>query len=331
MPERPPTRAVYTALIGGYERLQEQPIARTTDIPFICLTDDPALTSETWQVRVVQPLLERDASRSSRYPKILGEPLVPEYHETLWIDNLVLLRADPVVVLDQLLDDADVAVMHHSHRESVMAEFDEVARKGLDEPARIYEQLIHYAETKPHILDQRPYWGGFIARRWTPGVHAAMRTWMDHVLRYSRRDQLSFRYALDGLPRVRALDIDNFDSDWHTWTTDHASVGRMGRMRSNAFQTSIRAPLAVVAEREREVAALRAQLDSEKEHRDRAAAKVVELRSRTTRLRARVAGLRQKLARERERSARLQAQVDRGPARRAAGAVRTMLTRRVTR
>jgi hypothetical protein len=327
MNERPPTRAVYTALIGGYERLQEQPIAKTTDIPFICLTDDPALTSETWQVHVVQAAFLRDASRSSRYPKILGEPLVPEYDETLWIDNLILLNEEPDVLLDQLLDGADIAVMHHSYRESVMAEFDEVARKGLDEPARVYEQLIHYAETKPHILDQRPYWGGFIARRWTPDVRTAMRTWMDHVLRYSRRDQLSFRYALDGLPRVRALDIDNFGSDWHTWISDHASVGRKGAMRSNAFQTSIRAPLAVVAERERDVASLRTQLDIEKERRDKAAGDVVELRSRIARLRARVAVLREKLAAERDRSADLQAQVDRSPARRTVDAVRRMLTR----
>ena len=49
----------YTALIGSYERLQEQPEAKNTDIPFICLTDDPSLTSETWEVRLIEPAFER--------------------------------------------------------------------------------------------------------------------------------------------------------------------------------------------------------------------------------------------------------------------------------
>lgn len=52
----PPRRAVYTALLGRYEELNEQPTALNTDIPFICFTDDPNLVSETWQIHLVDPL-----------------------------------------------------------------------------------------------------------------------------------------------------------------------------------------------------------------------------------------------------------------------------------
>jgi hypothetical protein len=323
MTERAPIRAVYTALIGGYERLQEQPVAKTTEVPFICFTDDPALTSKTWDVRLVEPALALDPARSSRFPKILGEPLVPGYDETLWIDSGIQLLEDPDVVLDRLLADADVAVLHHSYRDSVVAEFDEVVRKGLDEPTRVYEQLIHYAETKPHVLDLRPFWGGLIARRWTPEVRAAMRIWMDHVLRYSRRDQLSFRYALDGVPRVRALDLDNFGSDWHTWITDPATSGRDVTMRSNAYKTSIRAPLAIVAGLQGDVAALREQLEIEARRAGAAAEEAAALRKRVRRLRGRVAGLREKLATERSRTKRLRAELADLRARR--GVVRRLL------
>lgn len=323
MTELPPSRAVYTALIGGYERLQEQPAARGSSIPFICLTDDPDLTSETWDVRLVEPALVRDPVRSARFAKILGDPVVAEYDETLWIDNKILLTADPGTVLDDLLGDADLAVIQHSYRSSLTAEFDEVARVGLDEPARIYEQLIHYAETKPHVLDQTPYWSAVLARRRTPQVDSAMRAWMNHVLRYSRRDQLSLPYVLDGLGRVRVLELDNYGSQWHSWNTDHAGLQLNGASRSNAYRTSIRAPLANVASLSDEVAALRSELAAEQERSRAALAEVArlrdrvsELRDRLKRLRTRVRRLREKLAVERERSAMG-----------AAGQVRRLLTR----
>ncbi|RNL62576.1 DUF616 domain-containing protein [Nocardioides marmoriginsengisoli] len=329
MTDHPPKRAVYTALIGSYERLLEQPAAITSDVPFICLTDDPDLTSNTWQVRLIEPAFLRDASRSSRFLKIMGggHPL-DEYDETLWIDNRIVLSEDPAVILDEVLADADLAVIHHSYRETVVAEFDEVTRAGLDDPARIYEQLIHYAESKQHVLDLRPYWGAFIARRWTPSIRDAMQTWLNHVLRYSRRDQLSMRYALDGVPRVLALDLDNYKSSWHTWISDQDVIARDYSMRNNSFRTSIRAPLAATTTLNAEIASLRAELDAEQERSRKALERVAHLRARVERLLKRVDRLTRKLAVERDRSARLRAQVDRRPGKRAADAVRRALTRR---
>jgi hypothetical protein len=329
MPQHPPERAVYTALIGGYERLQEQPVAEASDLPFICFTDDPTLTSTTWEVRLVEPAFARDATRSSRFAKIMGHQLLPEYDETLWIDNRIVLSEAPEKILDDLLGDADLAVIHHSYRDTVMAEFDEVARAGLDEPARVYEQLIHYAETRPHVLDVKPYWGAFIARRWTPEVREAMQTWLHHVLRYSRRDQLSMRFALDGVPRVRALDLDNFRSPWHTWITDNEVIERDHSMRVNAFRTSIRAPLATLTAAQAEAAALRAELAVQQERTRVAEEKVVDLRTRVVQLRDRVGRLRKRVERldrrltaERSSSAGLRAQLARSPRRRLVGAVR---------
>jgi len=60
---------VYTALIGNYEKLNEQPVARQSGIPFICLTDDPKLSSETWRIVQVSPLFRADPVRSQRLLK----------------------------------------------------------------------------------------------------------------------------------------------------------------------------------------------------------------------------------------------------------------------
>ncbi|MBC7591354.1 MAG: hypothetical protein H7226_09980, partial [Salinibacterium sp.] len=59
-----PNRAVYCALVGGYEKLLEQPAALESSIPFICLTDDPELRSATWDVRLIESEFALDRVRS---------------------------------------------------------------------------------------------------------------------------------------------------------------------------------------------------------------------------------------------------------------------------
>ena len=61
---------VYTCLFGDYERLNEQPKALDSKIPFICFTDRNDLKFETWSVRPVEPL-GIDPARESRRVKIL--------------------------------------------------------------------------------------------------------------------------------------------------------------------------------------------------------------------------------------------------------------------
>ena len=246
-PEEPPRRAVYTALLGGYEVLQEQPMASRSEIPFICLTDDPSLTSETWDVRVITPSFPLDMVRSARELKILGHELLAGYNQTIWIDNRVTLTARPEELF-ALLGDADLVAFEHSFRDSLIGEFDAVVNGGYDDPARVYEQLIHYAELAPHLLDEKPIWTGLLVRKVSATSSAAMRMWMNHVLRYSRRDQLSAPFALAAAGvRVSYQTFDNRESPWHVWPPLGPGLGRMGPS-SRPFQTSIRSPLARLRE-----------------------------------------------------------------------------------
>lgn len=225
----PPARAVYTALMGGYERLLEQPVARDSAIPFICLTDDPTLSSETWQIRIVTPAFPQDSVRSARALKIRGHDALAEFDETLWIDNSVLLTRDPGELLDGWLTAADFAVPIHSYRESVAAEFEAVGSMKVDDPVRVYEQLMHYAAFAPEVLSGRAHWTGVLARKNTPAVHRTMQHWLDNVLRYSRRDQLSIGLAIHLAEHpVLELEVDNFGSDWHEWPK---SVDRRQKLR----------------------------------------------------------------------------------------------------
>jgi F0F1-type ATP synthase membrane subunit b/b' len=210
-------RVVYTTLFGGYEQLNDGQAA-SPSIPFICFTDDPGLTSDRWEIRLVTPEFPFDLIRSQRIIKFRGHEALDGFDETLYIDNSVSLRSDANTLLDEWLANADVAIPLHSFRRSVAAEFAEVVATGLDDAQRVYEQFDHYAATQPEVLDARPLWSGMIARRPTPQVRAAFLHWLDQVLRYSRRDQLSARvaFATSGIT-LHEIEIDNQVSPWHEW------------------------------------------------------------------------------------------------------------------
>ena len=251
-------RAVYTALLGGYERLVEQPAAPGSGIDFYCLTDDPSVTSETWTVVRVEPRFPVDTVRSARRLKILGAPVVDSYDETLWIDNRVQLLADPNEILDEWLTDCDLALPRHSFREDVLDEFRAVVDSGFDDANRVYEQLIHYSRSRPEVLDLRPHWTGILARRRTEAVAAAMTQWFEEVTRYSRRDQLSFEMATEtaGL-RYRTVELDNLASDLHRWL-DPERLGRTMAATTAALRDTL-VPAQLVERRLRELATARGE------------------------------------------------------------------------
>ncbi len=212
-------RAVYTVLMGDYEGLNELRIDPDPGADYLCFTDDPSLTSETWEIVHVKPALPADPHRSQRVIKIEGCPRLDKYDMTLYIDNTVELRQPGSMILAEwLVDGVDIAGPAHSFRDSVEDEFIAVAEACLDSSERIDEQLNHYRAFYPEVLGQKPQWSGMIARRNTPQNRALCVTWLQHVLRYARRDQLSFNVActVNGVS-VRVIPIDNHESPLHIW------------------------------------------------------------------------------------------------------------------
>ena len=253
MPHATSKRCVYTALIGQYERLNEQPMAALSDLPFICLTDDPTLTSDTWEIRLITPVFDMDPVRSQRQLKMLAHRHLADFDASLYIDNTVLLEEVPERIFDRHFPASGLGLPRHSDRESLLDEFHAVARLGLDDPHRIFEQLNHYSLAHPEALDERPYWTAILLRdHRNAQVQSAMELWAAHVLRYSRRDQLSFNVALRHAGLVPdALEIDNHASWFHTWPHMPAR-NRQGGMR--AATRSLQPPIARIRELEQQLA-----------------------------------------------------------------------------
>ncbi|MDO7881125.1 glycosyltransferase domain-containing protein [Salinibacterium soli] len=260
-----PKRVVYTAVVGGYEQLNDQPVAKESGTDFVCFTDDPDLRSDTWQLRVIEPRFPLDPIRSARFLKCRGTELLSDYDESLWIDNSVRLKRDPSRLFDDWLSDADLAVPRHSLRGSVIAEFEAVATLGYDDSARVYEQLIHYTQLNERVLHDVPFWTALIARRHAAPVLDRMELWYDHLLRYSRRDQLSVNFVLADAPfEIRVIEVDNAESDFHEWPVHN---NRNWSLTRGSFSRALRIPLAEVGERDNLIRELQERLADE---RDRA-------------------------------------------------------------
>ena len=253
-------RCVYTVLTSRYERLNEQPAAQRSALPFICFTDDPALTSETWQIRKLAPLFGSDQMRNQRDCKLRPHRCLPEFDTSLYIDNSVRLLVPPEELFAAGDLSSGLCLPDHSFRATVLDEFLTVAQLGLDDPARIIEQLRDYGAEAPESLARRPYWSAIILRQHHRAeVIGAMEIWAAHVQRYTRRDQLSLAFALQraGLVPGR-LDIDNHRSRFHTWP--HAP-GRVEERRRWQPAAALLPSAAELALPDRPPEVLRAQLD----------------------------------------------------------------------
>lgn len=217
--EIPSEVCVYTALIGEHEGLNEQPQARNSGIPFICFTDDPSLRSDSWEIRRVRPLLARDPVRSQRAIKLLPYAHLGEFRASLYIDNTVVLRDSPAEILRKYYPTSGFGIPYHSFRQTVADEFVRVYDEGIDEGARVVEQLNHYALSAPAVFDERPYWAAIQIRdHRSAEVRRVMELWFTHVLRYSRRDQLSLNAVLGECSfRPNGFLIDNHESWFHEW------------------------------------------------------------------------------------------------------------------
>jgi FkbM family methyltransferase len=212
-------RCVYTVLTGAYERLNEQPLAAESGIPFICLTDDPQLTSDSWEIRVIEPAHPGDAVRSQRVAKARCHTYLPEFDASLYIDNTVVLTAPPERVFARYFVPSGFVVPRHPARDTVLDEFAVIAALGTDDPEVVFAQLEDYIDRCPDALDERCTMTCILLRdHRAPGVRLAGDVWAAEMERHSRRDQLSVNVGLR-LAGVHAhtLDIDARGSWFHTW------------------------------------------------------------------------------------------------------------------
>jgi hypothetical protein len=74
-------------------------------------------------MRPVEPLFPLDPIRSQRAIKIRPHEYLPDFERSLYVDNSVLLKAEPERILERCGGTSVFWLPKHSFRETVLAEF----------------------------------------------------------------------------------------------------------------------------------------------------------------------------------------------------------------
>jgi hypothetical protein len=177
-------------MFGHSEHFNDQPCEEGIDQ--ICFTDDPQLRPTNWQVRLVEDKLIDPARLSKRF-KHLPHIYLPEYDESLYRDNRLRLKQSASKIFP-LLDRTEHSLVMFRHwlRDCVYDAAETILALGYDDPVRVREQMRFYRSLNypaRHGFDAC----GFLLRRHSNAQLARVNEdWQRQVLRYSKRDQLSW-------------------------------------------------------------------------------------------------------------------------------------------
>lgn len=194
-------------------------------VDYVCFTDQPFdRVPKPW---VALPLekISADPNRNAKRYKALPHYLFASEADTIWVDaNFRITRGFDELL--PLLDEHPVVLFKHFERHCLYDEACVCKAMGLDDPETIDRQMDRYR------LDGFPaQYGlpecGTILRRDTLPERRLMERWWYEIQNGSRRDQLSFMYAVwitgsRGL--VKILDRTAREGVYHTWTP-HLCMG----------------------------------------------------------------------------------------------------------
>ncbi len=217
---------LYSAHYGQSDPLNPEVFGGFESCRRVFFTDKPDLVLPGIEV-VHDPLDGLDPARASRRAKLRPHRYFPDEGWSLWIDNKSRLKIDPLHVLAaaQAQSDAGFFAFPHFRRDCVYEEGQTVCELGLDDYRTVKDRMRTYrAEGMPEHAGLIE--GHFLLRRHhDPDLVRFGERWFEHVLRYSRRDQISFPYLVWKLglryEPIRAL-------DWKQ-SVDFAVLDRKGR------------------------------------------------------------------------------------------------------
>lgn len=185
---------VYTAIYGNKDTLKE-PEVKLEGCKLVCFTDDKHLKSKSFDIRVY-PSIDSDPTRSAKIFKILPHWFFPDYEYSLWIDGSVIIkRGDIRALVDRYLREHNIAFFAHPDRACIYEEAETCIALQCDQTAAIRQQMEQYRSEGYPPHNGLVATGIVLRRHSSPCVIRADEDWWAQILRFSRRDQLSFNYV----------------------------------------------------------------------------------------------------------------------------------------
>lgn len=181
---------VYTCITGGKDGLIDDQVG---DCKFTAYLDIPQV-SKKWDIKTAYDKFE-DNRRNSRAQKILTHKYIHTKY-SIYLDGNIKLLVSPEKLIEKYLKNHDIALFKHPVRDCLYDEALICAKRDLDDPETIIRQVKEY-EDSGFAKHKGLYECGIILRRHTPKVEQLNNTWWAEFCTHSKRDQISFAYAVD--------------------------------------------------------------------------------------------------------------------------------------
>lgn len=183
--------AIYCCITGEKDILSEDINTKGADA--FCFTDNPNLKSEKWKIIQI-PRIFNDVRRDSRLPKMLPHIYLKDYEYSLYLDGNIICKVPLQRLIDEWLQDTDIAVFKHHTRDCLFDEADECIRLELDSKEVIERHKMRYEGFPRH---KGLYQCGVILRRHTGKIKRLNESWHAEYSVGCKRDQVSFPYCLE--------------------------------------------------------------------------------------------------------------------------------------
>ena len=156
---------------------------------FVAFSDQK---SQAWKIRPPCTAFP-DPRRNARLQKIIPHKFLNSQY-SIYIDGNIALCVPAQQLVEEFLQDKDIAVFRHPYRDCIYDEAKVCARHGLDSVRILKRQTADYKKAgypkKAGLCECN-----FIIRRHTPSINELNEKWWAEYCQYSVRDQLSFPFV----------------------------------------------------------------------------------------------------------------------------------------
>lgn len=188
-----PEVTVFTAITGGYDHANQHEHLME-DADYVLFSDAP-VSQYVFALRPT-PYHDEDPVRVARFVKTHPHRLLPDRRIAVWTDGNILIRDDLSGLISAFESSGrPVGAVPHPLRRSVYEEAAECIKRGKDDTAAIEAQMSRY-RAEGFDCDNLVESNLLMFRLDHPKLAVFLDGWWAEIEKGSRRDQLSFNYAL---------------------------------------------------------------------------------------------------------------------------------------
>ncbi len=185
--------AIYTAFTGDYDNLKT-PEFVDEKCDYICFTDNPDLTSDFWEIRLMEDSI-LDNNRKAKQYKVFPNKYLPEYKYSLWMDGSFKIIGSIRDYINQFIN-SKMLVVVHPERDCIFDEAHESIKFPRYSNYTILKQVEKYKFHGMPLHYGLPALGVIFRQHNDPTIIDLMSQWWREIINFTNQDQLSFTYLM---------------------------------------------------------------------------------------------------------------------------------------